>query len=65
MLRYAILGALIALSGCQREPTFDEAFKANEADLASKAAAIDAELDAAQSDAAMAEETGAGEAPAD
>ncbi len=52
-MRAALILALVVLGGCKREPTFDEAFKANEAALASKAAAIDAELDAAQSDAAL------------
>lgn len=52
-MRFALILFLTLLSGCKREPTFDEAFKANEADLASKAAQIDAELDAVQSESLL------------
>lgn len=55
-MRTALLLCVVLLGACSREPTFDEAFKANEAELASKAAAIDAELNGAASDAAASSE---------
>lgn len=58
-MRVAILLCVALLGACSREPTFDEAFKANEAELASKAAEIDTELDAAASDAGIESEPAA------
>lgn len=58
-MRGALLLALALLGACSREPTFDEAFKANEAELASKAAQIDAELNAAASGAGIESEPSA------
>lgn len=58
-MRAAILLCVVLLGACSRESTFDETFKANEAELASKAAEIDAELDAAASDAGIESEPAA------
>ena len=58
-MRAAIMLCMALLGACSREPTFDETFKANEAELASMAAEIDAELDAAASDAGIESEPAA------
>jgi hypothetical protein len=52
MIRAPIALCLALLAGCNREPDFDQRFKAAGERLETKAAAIDKELDAAQREAA-------------
>lgn len=54
MLRLFAVLALILLAACKREPDFDTRYKAAEQQLQASSAAIDRELNAAQSDAAAA-----------
>lgn len=50
---------VLALAGCKREPTFDERYAAARRTIDANAKAIDAELVARESEAAMATEAGA------
>ncbi|BBC72803.1 conserved hypothetical protein [Altererythrobacter sp. B11] len=44
MRRAVLVGAMLLLAACQREPDFDERYAKAQADLREKAARIDAEL---------------------
>lgn len=45
MARLALCVALVALSACKREPTFEERYAKAQEDVAAKARAIDRELE--------------------
>jgi hypothetical protein len=55
MRRLAALALLVLAAGCHRAPSFDERYASAEAALRNKAASIDSDLSARESEAAAAE----------
>jgi hypothetical protein len=55
MRRLAALALLVLAAGCNRTPSFDERYASAEAALRERAASIDSDLAARESDAAAAE----------